>query len=353
MFDSVVFAHFPRGLYLAKKLSEEGKKTAYIELLPKLKNPFGLFLDEHSQSEKALLDSLGFLFQQKGGFCLLSPQGVWSLQDMKPMQDRLSLLKNKIKKAPMMDFENHWLSYLAYNTAGKIFKYNNSEFSDESLNLFSDYFLFEPSLKKIKQFQESHSNISFYQTSFDSIQFEKQKSHFIVQEKPLPSKEYFFLGYPHLSIVSDKKTIPPDWQWEACFFKSDFGDYENIIPSHFVSLKNPLLPWSHENLISVFHKEGWLEAWLRVPYRSKETFTEGVKEHLELFFPGCVFSPVEKKSPPSLKVYGNESLLYKKSNFKNGLYVEDLNYFFQGDLISEIRGEQKLFDSFKKKNKEI
>ena len=366
LFDFAVFAHWPRGLYLAKKLSEEGGKVAYVELLPRLKNPFGLFLSDSFQEGKEFLETLGFLSRQEGGFCLLSPQGVWPLQNMREMGDRQPVLKNELNLSSqnaqllqdvrkMRDhhlvleselsensFNNHWLSYLALNLAGKVFEYNNSEFSEKGLNLFSDYFLFSADFKKTKQFKTDHPDISFYETQLEEISYEKKKPVFSLQNQLLESEKYFWLGDKCLPALAIKKTYGPYWEWSACFFSVDFGDYENIIPSHFVSLKHLVLPWSHDNLLSVFRKNGFVEVWTRNARENVELPLQGIKEHLETFFPGCVFSPMEKQVLKGPMIYGKGSLKPKTSVLQDKVYIEDLNDFFQLDLISEIHAENEL-----------
>ena len=345
MFDSAVFAPWPRGLYLAKRLSEGGRKTAYVEILPRIKSPFGLFLDDNSQEEKEFLSVLGFLFRQEGGFCLLNPEGVWPLQDMREMGGRHPVLKRTLTEDSANEFKEHWLSYLSLNMAGKIFEYNNSEFSDRTLNLFSDYFLFEPSFKKIERFQKDHPEISFYKFPLEEISCNEKGLSFAVQKELLEAKKYFWLGGNQCPGLNRGGNCKAQWEWSACFFNVDFGDYEEIIPTHFVSVRKMLLPWSHENLLSVFRKKGYLEIWTRLSYGNKQSFLKEIKEHLEGFFPGCIFSPMNKESPKGLTVYGKNSLRMKSSVIKNRLYIEDLNVFFQGDLVSEIKAEREFFDS--------
>ena len=290
MFDSVIFAPWPRGVYLAKKLSDEGRKVAYIEILPRSQNPFGLFLNENSQSEKEFLETLGFLFRQEGGFCLISPEGVWPLQEMNEMRDRHFVLKNTLTEDSFKNFQEHWFSYLSLNMTAKVFEYNNSRFSNKNLNLFSDYFLFENSFKKIEQFKKNNPKISFFEVFPEEIVFEEKQKKFFIQNKHLESDKFFWLGGNHFPTLKNKKTSEAYWEWEAFFFKVDFEDYKEIIPSHFVSLKDLFLPWSHHNMLSVFHKDGCLEAWFKRPYKkNKESILKEVQEHLESLFPFCNF----------------------------------------------------------------
>ena len=471
MFDSVIFADWPRGLYLAKKLSEEGQKTAYVEIQPRIKNPFGLFLGESLKEEKEFLETLGFLFRQEGGFCLLSPQGVWPLQDMETMKSRLSALKNAANKHFSKDFEEDWLSYLSFNLTGKIFEYNNSKFSEKSLNLFSDYFLFEPSFKRMEQFYQNHHKISFHKARLEELSLKEDRFEIYTNKKPLtkdqfeisenkkllkedqfestktkkpskenqfnisenkelsgenqfnisenkelsgenqfnisenkepskenqfnisenkkpskenqfnisetkePSKEnqfktaktiswplkenqttggkktltsqkFFWFSSSSPPFLTKTKSLKPCWQWESCFFKTDFMDYKNIIPAHFVLLKDIFSPWSHDNLLSVFHKEGQLEVWMRVSYKkNQKIFLQKAQRILESFFKGLAFQPIEKSSHKGSIIYGPEALEFKNFSFKNKFYIEDLNDFFHCDLVSEIQAERELFKS--------
>ena len=345
MFDSAVFALWPRGIYLAKKLCSEGQKTAYIEILPRFKNPFGLFLDTNSKEEKLFLESLGFLYRQAGGFCIISPEGVWPMQNMKDMLHRHTPLQNikiKMNQNPGKQdkiFKNNWLSYLSLNLAGKVFECNDSELSNKSLDLFSDYFLFESSLKKERQFREDHPQISFFKTSLEKLSFENGQPVFSEEGQILISKKYFWLGDPHIPVSK----IKPDWQWQALFFEVDFADYKDIVPSHFICLKNIFLPWCYDNLLSVFHYENQLEVWMRTAYKKPAPAQEAQKL-METYFPGARFSLNPKMSFKAFAVYDEKSLAVKTSNIKNGCYIEDLNDFFQGDLISEIQAEQELFE---------
>ena len=396
----MIFADWPRGLYLAKKLSEEGRKTAYVEIRPRTKNPFGIFLDESFKEEKEFLENLGFLFRQEGGFCLLSPQGVWPLQEMEKMKSRLSVLRNTSNKDSSKDFEENWLSFLSLNLTGKVFEYNNSKFSEKCSNFFADYFLFEPSFKKMEQFYKNHPEISFYKAypeelalkedqfeiaiakkqfeenqfknatakeqfeenqfknavakkQFEENQFKSTKNRRLLEEdrfeiaggkKSLTSQKFFWLSSYPPPFLTKAKALKPCWQWKSCFFKTDFMEYKDIIPSHFVLLKDIFLPWSHDNLLNVFHKEGQLEVGMRVPYKKdQKIFLQGAKRLLEDFFKGLVFQPIEKSSPKGSIIYGPECLEFKNFGFKDKIYIEDLNIFSHCDLASEIRAERELF----------
>ena len=316
MFDFAVFSFFPKGMYLAEKLSQMGCKTAYIELLPKRKSPFGFFVEEDFKEEKSLLEQVGFLFRQEGGFCLLSPKGVWPLQDMRDMAGKHPVLANQLRTNSVANFKHSWLSFLSLNLLGKIFEYNNSQFADKGLNFFSDYFLFEPSLEKISCFQKDHPEIAFYSVLPENISFES--------DKPVAAKKFLWLVEPHLFPLPDKKNRSPLLAVDSSFFKVDFSGYEDTVPTHFVSIKDISLPWSHDNLLSVFHHKGRMQVWMRVPFRAQpQFFVQGAKKHLLTFFKDGSFDYVKRAPFNGPFVYGPESLparaevLKKETLFKN------------------------------------
>ena len=343
MFDSLILADWPRGLYLAKQLSLNNKKVAYIEQLPRLKNPFALSLNE--QSQKEFLESLGFLSRQKGGFCLLSPEKIWPLQDMRDMKDRHASIKNftcSFKKTPAPLFKDNWLSYLSLNLSAKVFEDNNSIFQNKGINLMTDYFLFEPSAKKMEEFKNIHPNISFWTTQDILLSFNKQQVIFSLKDKPITAKKIFCLTSPDSLSKRFKPVCKAHWQWQAYYLRANFINYKEIIPSHFIFLKNIFLPWSYDNLLSVFHREDILEIWMKLkPQEEPASFIKQSKKHLKDFFQGCDLKYVNKPITKGFKVYGKESLNVNFS--KQNIYIENNRDFFHGDLASEIYNEHELF----------
>ena len=345
MFDSVIFSTWPRGLYLAKKLSETKQKVAYVEILPRIKNPIGLFLDKNHKEEKDFLEALGFLSRQEGGFWLSSSEGFWPFQDMKAMQNRHPVLKNILNQEAFKNFKKNWLAYLSFHLAGKVFEYNNSKFSDRGLNLFSDYFLFEPFFKKIDQFHRDHSQIDFYKVFLKDIFFDDKNLDFFIRKQLLKSKRCFW--FSHLACPALKKSSDPKpyWEWSSLSFEVDFGTYDEVIPSHFVSIQHLFLPWVHDNFLSVFYNRGQSEVWVRQTYGKKQVFfIKDIQSHLSDIFPGVVFSHVKKESNRSFPVYGRESLHSPGGFlFDDQLYVDGVKECLQGDLVSGISAERELF----------
>ena len=165
-FDSLVIADWPRGLRLAKQLSWKGDKTAYLEITPYLKKPFPLFLDD--SKEKTFLENLGFLSPLEEGFCFLNSESVLFFKELAQNKkessegERQKGLKFKDKLLNKSVLKENLLAYLGRNLAGRVFQFNDSCISEDSLPLFSDCFLFEPSLRKKEEFQKIHSHISYF-----------------------------------------------------------------------------------------------------------------------------------------------------------------------------------------------
>ena len=345
MFDYLIFADWPKGLYLAQKLSEKNQKVAYVERLPHLKSPFGFFLKNKNQ--KTILENIGFLSEQKGGFCLIGPKRVWSLQDMKSMKARLPTMKNfnhLFNEKKRLKFKNNWLSYLSLNLTSKIFEFNNSVFQTKGINLLDDYFLFEPSAKKSENFKNSQTNISFFSIPYKKLSFKKEKNIISLKEKNLTTKKFICLTSTE-NILADFKSNPPAcWEWQAFYLKADFQDYKEIIPHHFIFLKNIHLPWCYDNLLSVFYRQGVLEVWMKLKTEEdSKKFISLATNHLKSFFKGSEIKTINKPLSKGFKVFGKEKL---ESKFQQkNTYIESYMDFFHGDLSSEIQNEEKLFKS--------
>ncbi|MCY4321125.1 MAG: hypothetical protein OXC37_01785 [Bdellovibrionaceae bacterium] len=309
-FDSLVFADWPKGLYLAQKLALKKQKVAYVECLPRLKNPFGIFLNENDKSLKLFLENLGFLSQQEGGFCLISPEGVWPLQERKIIANRIPTIKNL--SHPLQNkasFKTYWLSYLSLNMSSKIFKDNDSVLKNKRVNLLDDYFLFEASPKKIEEFKTKFNYISFFSAPSKSILFKKNKASLELENKTLNADKIYCFSSPDRISEDLKLKNKNHWQWQAFYLKADFSKYTQIIPTHFVFLKNIYWPWCYDNLLSIFHRQGLLEVWMKINSTEKlSRFKEQAKKHLNDFFKGCQLKTINKDFKKSFKVYSEEFL---------------------------------------------
>ena len=340
-FDALILADWPKGLYLAKQLSLTGQKIAYIEYLPRLKNPFALLISESKQ--KHFLENLGFLFEQKDGFCLLSSEGVWPLKKMRDMNEKLAPIKNfssSLKENYLFSFKDNWLSYLSLNLSAKIFENNNSTFKNNGINLFADYFLFEPSHKKIETFKKKHPNIFFETVQKKEVSFKNQQVQVSLKNKTLKAKKTFCLTSLD-RILDTSHPYKTHWQWKAYYLEVNFRNYKKVIPSHFIFLKNLFFPWCYDNLLSVFHREGILEVWMRLnPKEDTLYFIKQSEKNLKDFFVGCNLKYINKPLAKSFKIYGSNSLNFNFS--KQNTYIETNKDFFYGDLISEIQSEQEL-----------
>lgn len=326
-FDSLVVADWPRGLDLAKKLSSQGHKIAYLEVSPYFKNPFPLFLK--SSGKKAFLESLGFLSLLEQGFCLLSPEGVWLFKEILQQEKnsgggRPKGLKFRSPVLNKSSLREKLFAYLGRNLAGHVFEHNDSCFNEDELPLFSDCFLFEPSVRKKKEFEKNHPAVQFFKISLEELQslaFVK-KSFTSKEEKILSQiKKHLDLTAKNIFCFSDRVfrlTLPiePVFQWKAVVFLADLGGYEEAVPEHFLGIKQLLFPWCYDNLMSVFQKKGVLEVWMRLPLdKDWVEFAKKAQAHLESFFPGGRFQLKNQSPAGGFYVYGKEILKLPPSAF--------------------------------------
>ena len=227
------------------------------------------------------------------------------------------------------------------NLASRFFEGNSQFFSEESLDFFSDYFLFEQSLKKQEQFQKENSNITYIKTSLDQIKMHKKKSRalFTNHKTTLESSRYLWLADGGaLSKIADlKPVVTPDWEWRALFLEGDLGAYSEIIPTHFVFLKDLSLPWSHDNLLSVFYRNPYWEVWFRSAYNAKDKkVLDLILNHLQAAF--SVPFQWRKQTPfPPAYIYGKESLGSFKKLPENIICPQEI----QGDLFHQIQYEKQ------------
>ena len=353
-FDSLIIADWPRGLHLAKQLSLKDQKIAYLEISPYFKRPFPLFLED--SKEKDFFISLGFLHSQEEGFCLLSPEGVYLAKEQGQKKGKERQLKFKKLVLDRTFLKEKLFSCLAQNLTARVFDFNDSYFSEDSLPLFSDCFLFEPSLRKKQEFNKNQPQITFLSISLDNLKqnlsfagiSSKQKSFYksLLQKELLSRiKNHFSCSAKNIFCLSDRVmnlilSDKADFQWRVSFFSADLDGYASIIPEHFLGIKQFLFPWCYDNLLSVFQKKGILEVWMRLPIdRDKREFVKKAQENLESFFPGAKFQLKNQNPLKSFYVYGKEILNSSDSSFT---YIQNSQDFFQASLAQDIRKEIQL-----------
>ena len=151
------------------------------------------------------------------------------------------------------------------------FDFNDSCFSRDSLSLFSDCFLFEPSFRKKEEFKKDHSKIYFFSKKLEDLI--KKKSQALgeegfnliknqLEDLGVSAKNIFCFSDRVMQLAFSNRTM---FQWQAVFFDADLGGYESVVPNHFLGIKQLLFPWCYDNLMSVFQKKGILEVWMRLP----------------------------------------------------------------------------------------
>ena len=349
--DFVIISSWPNGVYLSKKLSEISKTVCYIDIQNSPHRPMGVFLDEGSEEEKRFLESLGTLEKQEGGFCLLSEKGVWHFQEEgSPVQFEVQ-----------NNLQGEWLSFFSSGFMAPVFESNDQVFS-KPLNLSSDYFLFYPHFKKKMEFPACDSNIRWFSNPAGEglelyrsvipaqagIQPSPQNSNpigikegklFLFKES-FPLEKVIGLGASASNILSppSHSQLLPDWEWVSFDFSSDLRGYENIVPPHFVCINQLLFPWTHDNLLSVFHNRGMFHVWCRQPLgnwggEDEEELILSIRTHLQKIFPEVPFQFLKKGTSAGLFVYGQESFSRLEEP-----------YILQGDFMEQIKKEVKIFN---------
>ena len=323
--DFVIVSSWPNGVYLSGKLLEISKKVYYIDIQNSPHRPMGVFLSEDTQGERRFLESVGTLEKQEGGFCLLSEKGVWHFQEGTGV--------NRFNDPDSSPFE--WLSFFASGFMAPVFESNHQVFS-RPLDLRSDYFLFQPHFKKKAQIQSA--GLKFHCFSVpggDGLRLKDGKLLF--PGKSVPLEKVIGIGESASKIISPESPFLPEWEWISFDFLADLKDYEDIVPPHFVYVNRLCFPWTHDNLLSVFHNRGMFHVWCRQPLgvwngEDEEELILNIQTHLQKVFPGVPFQFLKKGLSADLFVYGQKdfSRLEKVS-------------LLQGNFMEQLKKEEEIF----------
>ena len=347
MFDKAIYACFPRGIYLAKKIALSGYKVAYVDLKSKRQRPFGLFMDDNLVEHKDFLESLGFLSTQEEGLSVFSPEGYWPLQRMREMRSRIPSLVNGFERGVKeleneeMEFKTKWLYFLSQSLTSRNFIGNELSLK-RGLPFFSEYLLFSEDVRKKEQFKKENDSISFFEMKTEDINVKEINETGKLSKLDLKAKSHLILEIPGKNAI---------YEWRSLSFQADFQSYSDKIPSHFVVIKDLFLPWSLDNLLSVFYENNKLEVWLR-SFKSDDIseFLISVKELLEKHFPGAKFIYKEGEGKKGPLVYAKEDLPQEPEEAlisKSRLYLDNLQDFHHWDLGSLLISEENLFRKLK------
>lgn len=341
-YDAVIFGSWPKGLYLAEQLSKQGRSVCYVELPFKPLPPIGLFLE--SEEERVFFESIGVLNKQKEGFSILTPEGNWSFQESSFV---------KFQKAGEPD---NWLDMLSYNLMSPVFEYNNFKSSKSQLNFFSDYYSIALSVRKKKAWKEK-SNWDWESVNLKS-QLNWSEDSFFINNEQIKAQHIICLNESDSDLFSPallKNPLPPDWKWSQFNFSGKLGVYNAVVPHHFVYINNLSLPWTHDNLLSVFCNQDSWEIWLRLPARdlSEEEKTEmihSLTSSMENHFKGTSFKFI-KSEIEGFAVYGREKLKHTNQfssscpfKQKKSFLFKDEDFFPQVDLAHHLKGEQRMLE---------
>ena len=233
MSEICVVSPYPFGLLLTQQLSEQtSEKVRYIQTGQITEMPFGVLLTENNSDEKTLLESLGLLHKQKEGICLFAEKKFWCFQE-----------KNNFSCSHIESLESKFKRFFFQSELMK------------NQHLFSEYFLFYPSLRHWEKFKLNHSRICWESLTSPA---EETKDSWIFNGKPCAKDRVFWLA--------PKPSTPKEWFWEYVELSQDFNSYANVVPEHFVFINCLSSPWTHDNLLSVFHKGTSIKVWYKRPY---------------------------------------------------------------------------------------
>lgn len=330
--DFVIVSSWPNGVYLSKQLSAISKKVCYIDMAYSPYRPMGIFPDEGEEETKQFLESLGVLERQEGGFCLLSEQGTWHFQE------EAGPAFIEAQENSRSGFLSGWLSRFASDFMTPVSELDRPIFS-ESLNLFSDYFLFYPHFRKKVQFQSSDPPIRWLSAS-EGGGLQLKEKMLCLSGESFPPEKVIGIGEQASKIIHSASHIPfqPDWEWVSFDFSSDLKEYEETVPAHFVSINKLPFPWTHDNLLSVFHNRGLFHVWCRQPFSSREKEDEeelvlSIQTHMQSIFPGVPFKFLKKGDSSGLFVYGQDHFSKLEES-----------YILQGNLMDQLKNEEKIFN---------
>ena len=167
----------------------------------------------------------------------------------------------------------------------------------------------------------------------------KEEALFLSEES-FPLERVMGVGEQASKVVqsSSHSRIPPDWEWVSFDFSSDLRGYEKIVPAHFVSINQLPFPWTHDNLLSVFHNRGMFHVWCRQPFGKREKEDEeelvlSIQTHMQKVFSGVPFKFLKKGDSAGLFVYGEDHFSELEES-----------YILQGNLMNQLKNEEKIFN---------
>ena len=311
-----IFASWPNGVWLSQKLCEVDRDVCYVDTGGMMHRPMGVFLSDLHGGEKRFLESLGSLERQEGGFCLLSNGRPRHFQE-----PCLSFSREEEHVLPFFDF------------TAPVFESNRQTFSPPS-DLSLDYFLFFPHLSKKTRVQSDFPAIRWISKGIQAG--EKGLS---ADGEFFPWDQVIWIGKNSFQILNGLlPAVSPDWEWADFEFQGDLKAYKDIAPSHFVSINHLSFPWTHDNLLSVFHIGETFQVWCRCPFRKRADKAEeedlilGIKKHLQKIFPKMEFPFLRKRAGQGLFVYGAGAF----SRLEGDLVL-------RGGFISQLRCERRIF----------
>lgn len=355
--DVVIISAYSRGNWLASELASRGWKVTLVDVTESLgawepedaEGPFGLLeASDLFPSQKTHLLEEGGIVGINSGFTLwlkngpiecrseLSayqldghriPKAVESYLRLPGLPDKeAARMRDSLAKLP---FSETWLAHFAHQLPSTLYAENHRALkaTEMPLPIFAPFAIRQAStvaatrgLKAcqasgvkirqkacVKDIRLSGRAIDVIEIQDDQAGIERGKTYVWLlssAETEQSSKNVAKILFPDGALL-------PEWFW--CRYRVDFdqtGSWrDDQFPAHAVIVEDPLLPWTHTNVIVLRKRaqKGTYDAWVRLPGRARgdRPYLEKIGQEIEgclkgrmpLFRPKVVGLPAEARVP--------------------------------------------------------
>ena len=303
---SIVSA-FGRGYWLAAQLVREGLDVHLIDVSSQLgiwpaediEGPFGFFRHEgYSSSQVDRILSEEPYQELSNGFTCLLPQGPIEFKSpltkfylekmgLDPSKQKTLLPGQKVNLTEVAkeEFAANWLVGFASQWASTTYRENRRSIGrgESALPLLSSFWV--RSLTR-QSADASHRWLSqagvsvFKQTEIMDLSFDgknisglelqgDRQGLFKVDQLvwALTSEETYFLNSKIGEKIFTKGALESEWSWVRYRCQFDSCAEREQLPLHMVWIKDPIAPWSHENLMTLQRTAlaDQFDVWIRIP----------------------------------------------------------------------------------------
>ncbi len=400
----VLFSAFGRAHWLAKELSSWGYQTTLVDYTEKLgyrspdvwEPPFGFFESKQmNNSQSSWLSDSYSMTEVKSGFTILTQNGPIELQGdlRKSFLKQLNLNSDNLTNLKSGSFNSNWCVYLAHQIASTRFTHNYLAL-DENKNPLP---ILDPLKTRVMTRRSYESEIEALVDR--GVEFIRSNELGNIEEQSgavasvavsgakigsdrflwfLSSEELTFLNQTLASKLLESPAIKAEWYWTKYRIIVNSEWIYETLPSSFVMLEDPALPWAHEKLL-VMQKgsmKGELQCWVRIPTSSRFTasyhdnMSTKISKLVESRFPHSKVTDFEmpfeyktKQGPPALPVYSSEdSRKFKARTFSNFVWLGpelwdrldwEFQLQFQNKAFKQIREVQLKKETMRRRGRDL